>query len=303
MIPLVIDSDIGTWADDVLALGLALQSPEIELRAFTTVEGDAKTRARIARRFLEIAGRTDVVVAAGCDRPLMRRVPGRWAGHEGEGLLDPSETPLPFDPRHSAQVLVEAAIREPGALTLLAIGPLTNVALATILEPRFSAAIKQAVIMGGALRNGPGWLETPAAEWNFACDPEAADVVLRSGMAITLVPYDVGDRVRFRRPHLDRLRASGGALQLAIAGEVERSMARHGSDESWPFDPLALAYLIDRTLLTLAPLHVEVLTGGSGLAGMTVVEAPNPDRPANATVAIDVDAPRFETFLVGRLCG
>lgn len=301
MIPLLIDSDIGTYLDDYLAIGLAVSSAEIELRAVTTNDGDATTRARIARRLLDLAGRTDVVVAAGAGEPLLRRRPGNWAGHEGAGILDGLGVAPQLDHRHGAQVIVDEAMAHPGELTILAIGAMTNLALAFALEPRVTSAIKHAVLMGGSLRNGPGWLGVPVAEWNFAADAEAADMVVRSGVPLTIVPFDLGERCRFRRADIARLRAAGSPLQLAIADQAERAMARWGEDETWPFDPMALAYLIDPTLLTIEQLHVELLTGTGRFDAAMIVERPTPDRPANAGVAVDVDVARFEAMLVDRL--
>lgn len=298
MLPLLIDSDIGTYLDDFLAIALAAVAPEVELLAVTTNDGDTATRARIARRLLDAAGAGAVPVAAGSGTPLLRRKPGGWAGHEGEGVLEGAPD-RSLDPRHAAQVIVDITRARPGEVTLLAIGAMTNVAVALALEPQLPGLARQLVMMGGAMRNDASWRETPVAEWNFAADPDAADVVVRAGFDLAIVPFDVGARARFRRADIAALRRGGAALGDLLAGQAERALARWGSDETWPFDALAVAMLLDPSLVMTEPLAVTVLSG-EPFAGMAVF-APPGERAANARVVVDADIGRFERLLLERL--
>lgn len=300
MLPLVIDSDIGTYLDDFLAIALAVVSPEVELLAVTTNDGDTTTRARIARRLLDVAGAGEVLVAAGGGMPLLRRTSGNWAGHEGEGLLE-GAPPRELDSRHGAQLIVDITRARPGEVTVLGIGAMTNIAIALALEPALPRLVRRLLVMGGSMSNDVAWRETPVAEWNFAADPEAADVVARAGFEFAVVPFDVGARARFRRADVEALRAAGGPLRELLAGQAERALARWQSEETWPFDALAVAMLVDPSLVTTEQLAMTVLTTDPEFAGLSVFERPGDGKAANADVAVDADIPRFERMLLERL--
>jgi purine nucleosidase len=158
----VLDTDIGTDVDDVVALALLLRLPDVDLRAITTVYVDAALRARMVRAVLAVAGRPDIPVGQGVDRPLLNRDALAWAGFEGEGLLpaDADEAqaqPLP----HAVDLLVKTVLARPGEVTILAIGPLTNVALALLREPRLAMAVRRIVIMGGVVQRRFDQLTVP----------------------------------------------------------------------------------------------------------------------------------------------
>ena len=194
---LVLDTDIGTDVDDCLALAVVLGSPELSLEGVTCVYGNVLLRTRMVRKLLRLAGRDDVPVMAGAGLPLLRRRPVYWAGHEGDGLLAPSDEALAPAPEHAVDFLVRTVMENPGQIHLLAIGPLTNVALAFGREPRLPQYLAQLTVMGGAIR-GPDSLGLPYAEHNIVCDPDAAHVVLTAGAPTTLVPLDVTTRVTIR---------------------------------------------------------------------------------------------------------
>jgi purine nucleosidase len=188
----------------------------------------------------------------------------------------------------------------PGQIHLLAIGPLTNVALAMLKEPRLAANLAHLTIMGGVLR-GPDTLLWSIAEHNIVCDPEAAHVVLSSGAPMTLVPLDVTTRCSIRRDHVARLRAVGDPFHDAVAEQVELypRFAQQGS--TYLHDPLAAAIAIEPGLVKAVPLHVAVETQGRLTSGMTAMRAPTAKLPATAAVALTVDAARAEEFIVERL--
>lgn len=300
---IILDTDIGTDPDDCLALALVLASRELELVALTTVYGDVAVRARIALKLLRLRGAPGALpVAMGADRPLGRQ-PVYWAGHEGQGLLEPGdETPQPSK-QHAVDLIVDTVMARPGEITLVAIGPLTNVALAFLREPRVAGSLAGLVVMGGVV-GGAHALHLPWTEHNFRSDPEAAQIVLQAvppGVPLTIVPLDVTTQVRIRLPDLASLRGAGDAYHQAVAGQV--ALYPPFIQRGWGYlhDPLAVAALIEPSLVTLEPLRAVVDTGGEHTAGKLLVAPPTPDAPATAGVALHVDAPRAERFILDRL--
>jgi purine nucleosidase len=297
---IILDTDIGTDVDDCLALALILASPEIRLEGVTCVYGDVLLRARMVRKLLRLAGRDEVPVLAGAEQPLLGRRPVYWAGHEGVGLLEGADAGLAPASEHAVDYLVRTIGENPGQIHLIAIGPLTNLALAFLREPRLARGLAHLTIMGGALR-GPDDLGLPYAEHNIKSDPEAAHVVMTAGAPITLVPLDVTTRVRIRREDVARIRAGGTPFQEAVARQVELYPPFRDRGYTFLHDPLAAAAAIRPDLVETRSLHVDVELTGQHTTGATLMRTPSADAPANANVALSVDAPGFETFLVSRL--
>ncbi len=298
----ILDTDIGTDVDDVVALGLLLRSPSIDLRAVTTVYVDAVLRARMVEAVLAVAGRPDVPVGRGADRPLLDRDPLYWEGHEGEGLLRDEERDGQVWPR-AVDLLIETVLARPGEVTVLAVAPLTNIALALLREPRFATAVHRIVIMGGIVQRRFDQLAAPYAEHNIRCDPEAAQIVLASGAPITLVPLDVTTRVRIRRDALPRI-AAADALGALVADQLGRYMARKGRDWTHPHDPLAASAAIQPDLLRTTPMRVDVETRGEFTRGQTAATVPTTtDGRPLVDVALELtgDAASFERWLVEML--
>lgn len=285
---IILDTDIGTDVDDCLALATVLASPELRLEGVTCVYGDVGLRARMARRLLELAGRPDVPVFAGASEPLLGLRPIYWEGHEGQGLVADDDPPLATAGRHAVDFIVETALASPGAIHLLAIGPLTNVALALRAEPRLAGAL--------------AW-HLPYAEHNIKCDPEAAHIVLSAGLPAALVPLDVTTLVRITPADVARIRAGGGAFRQAVAEQVERYPKFGQRGFTYLHDPLAAAALADPSLVTWEQLRVEVELGGRLAVGATLARAPEPAGPPPARVALAVDAARAEQLVVGRIAG
>jgi len=290
---IVLDCDPGH--DDAMAILLALASPEVELIGVTTVAGnqtlDKTTRNALVT--LEIAGRADIPVVAGADAPLRRAL--RTAPHvHGETGLDGPELPVPAagavgtDPREWL---------EPGVV-LVATAPLTNVArwLESGTRP------DRIVWMGGAIGVGN---VTPAAEFNAFVDPEAAAAVFASGIPLTMVGLDVTHKALFTREHAERLREAGraGRFVAELSDFFQQFHERsYGFDGSPIHDAMAVAHVIDPTLLTTRPANVAVETSSEYCDGRTVVDLRGvTGREANAEVGVDVDAERFLALLVSRL--
>jgi purine nucleosidase len=297
----ILDTDIGTDVDDVVALGVLLRAPTIDLEAVTTVYVDSALRARMVRAVLQAAGRADIQVGRGIDRPLLGRDPIYWVGFEGEGLLDtkkPDTTPWP----HAVDMIVERVLARPGQITILAIGPLTNIAMALLREPRVASGVRRIVIMGGIVQRRLDQLGMPYAEHNVRCDPEAAQIVLTSGVPITLVPLDVTTQVRVRRADLRRLHERGGLAAL-VADQLDRYMTHMGRDWTHPHDPLAAAAVIRPDFLRTQPMRVQVETAGAHTRAQTVAVTHDPasDTVPPVDVALEVDVPGFEQWLLATL--
>jgi inosine-uridine nucleoside N-ribohydrolase len=298
----IIDCDPGH--DDAMALLLALGSPELELAAVTTVAGNQtldKVTAN-AIRVLDVAGAHAIPVAAGADRPLVH--PARVASEvHGETGLDGPDLPPPSREPESVHAveLIAAKLRE-RPHTIVAIGPLTNIALLLALHPELTGRIERIVLMGGAIAEGN---VTPAAEFNIWCDAEAAHRVFTSGLALTMVGLDVTHRALLSSERAEGLRSSGRAG--AVVADLHRFYSSfhqtiYGHRSTPVHDALALASVIRPNLLKLEPLHTEIDTSTGLCRGRTVVDRwRRLGKEPNANVAIDVQGDAFVNFLCARI--
>ena len=297
-IPIVLDCDPGH--DDAIALLLALASPEVELLGVTTVAGNqtvGKTTAN-AIRVLELVGREDVPVARGAARPLVREPFVAAYVHGESGLDGPDLPPAHGDPiaQHAVELL---AVRVAGK-TLVATGPLTNVALLLALHP--DVRPERIVLMGGAIAEGN---VTPAAEFNIWADPEAAARVFASGLDVTMVGLDVTHRALVTTRDAERLRAAGrvGAVVADLLAFYERFHREvYGFDGSPIHDAVALAYAFRPDLLETKELNVEIDTRSELCRGRTVVDVwRRSGREPNANVAVGIDSEAFVELLAERI--
>jgi inosine-uridine nucleoside N-ribohydrolase len=306
VIPVLIDCDPGQ--DDAIALLLALASPELDVLGVTTVAGN-QTLEKVtanALRVLELAGRSDVPVAPGADRPLARDLVLAADAHGESGLDGPALPPPTASPlaQHAIDFLAERVLASERPVTLAPTGPLTNVALFLAQKPEAAARIARIVLMGGAI--GAGNM-TPAAEYNVWVDPEAADRVFASSLDVTMIGLDVTNHAVLTPEDADRLRGAG-PVGAAVAGMLDF----YGSfyRETYSFagapvhDAVALAHVIRPELVTTVDRHVAVDLGSGLCRGRTVVDMRRRRLgadPPNARVAIEIDAPAFTAFLLDRL--
>ena len=302
----VLDCDPGH--DDAMAILLAAASPAIELEAITTVAGN-QTLDKVslnARRVCSVAGIDRVPIAAGCEFPLRRDriVAGEIHGDSGLDGVDWDEPSVDLDPRDGVDLIVELALRdEARRLNVVAVGPLTNVATALQREPRIAGRIERVAIMGGAIGLG-NW--TPSAEFNIYADPEAADVVFRSGIPITLVPLEVTHQALATEPILARIAAletpvarMSDALLRYFAETYERVF---GFDAPAVHDPCAVAAIIDPTMVHARPMNVEVDLGSELSLGRTVCDVyGTTGRTPNAEVGMGIEADRFWELMLAAL--
>jgi purine nucleosidase len=341
--PFILDVDTGI--DDSLALLYAAASPEAELVAVTCVYGNVEAGqvAHNTRAILDLAGRVDVEVALGREMPLERplRTTPETHGPTGVGYAQLPVPTRPLSERHAVDLIVTEASRRPGEITLVTLGPLTNVALAVQLEPALPRLLRGYALMGGAF-GAPG-NTTPTTEWNIHCDPEAARIVFRawadacadnSAVARPLaLGLDVTEGARIGPDHVVRLARRAGSMpddSLALASPDDpmaptRSVASNpivrfvadalrfyfefhraydGFYGAFIHDPLVVAAALDRRLVTTEPLYVDVETSGELTTGMTVADRRHlTGKPPNIDVANAADVATFLDRLVERVGG
>ncbi|MFI5015493.1 MAG: nucleoside hydrolase [Hyphomicrobiales bacterium] len=305
---IIIDTDPGQ--DDAVAILLALASPdEIELLAIVAVAGNVPlSRTSLnARKVLELAGRRDIKVYAGCERPLARELRTAEHVHGPTGLDGPSfpEPVMPLEKQHGVDYLVETLLAlEPKTVTICALGPLTNMAMALVKAPRIADRVQRIVLMGGAYFEVGNI--TPAAEFNIFVDPEAADVVLKSGIPIFMLPLDVTHKALMTSARLARVRALGNKAGIAVADMLSFSqqfdLKKYGWDGAPVHDPNVIAYLLQPDLYRGRLINVSIETMSPLTRGMTVADWWQiTDRPRNVTLLKDVDADGFFELLTSRL--
>jgi purine nucleosidase len=304
---IVIDTDPGQ--DDAVAILLALASPEIEVLGITAVAGNVPLAltAHNARVVCELAGRTDVPVFAGCDAPLRRRLVTAEHVH-GKTGLDGADLPaprMPLQEAHAVDFLIRTLREEPaGSVTLVPIGPLTNIATALQRAPDIAARLGRIVMMGGAYFEVGNI--TPAAEFNIYVDPEAAEIVFGSGVPITMVPLDASHKALTSRARVEAFRALGTPVGHAVTGWLdffERfDVEKYGAEGGPLHDPCTIAWLLRPELFSGRQVNVEIETEGRFTAGMTVADWWGvTDRAPNALFLRDVDTEGFFSLLTERI--
>ncbi len=274
---IIIDTDPGH--DDALAILLALASPELEVLAITTVAGNVPLSwtTRNARLICELAGRPDVAIFEGCDRPMVRELVTAEEVHGQTGLDGPSwdEPTMAVQDQHAVDWMIETLLdSEDGEITVCPIGPVTNVALALVREPAIAPKIREIVTMGGGYFVGGN--VTPAAEFNVYVDPHAASVMYRSGVPIVAMPLDVTHKALMSPAWLESLRALDGEVgkkSAAMLSFFERvDVGRYGDMGGPLHDPATIAYLIDPDLYVGKDVYVEIEIQSELTMGMTVVD-------------------------------
>jgi purine nucleosidase len=302
---IIIDTDPGV--DDALAFLLAIASPEIKLEALTTTQGNAtlETATRNALAVLELARASHVPVAAGSQLPLVQplRASAQVHGAGGIGnakLPEPRTKPIPG---HAVDYLIERALAEPGELGIFPIGPLTNIAMAIRKEPKFAEAVKELVIMGGAIQENGN--VTPLAEFNIYVDPHAAHIVFHSGIPITLIPLDVTHKCLLKQEHVERLLKIDSPITTFIRDSVSTYFTfsyERGFTGCVLHDPLTLATIIAPGLVTLKEYFVDVDHSGGAAMGKTFADIFGvTKKPANMRVALDVRGEDFVELFLQRM--
>ncbi|MFO1121124.1 MAG: nucleoside hydrolase [Hyphomicrobiales bacterium] len=306
-LPIIIDTDPGQ--DDAVAILLALASPELELLGITAVAGNVPLALteKNARKICELAGRPDIRVFSGAIRPMLRNLVTAEEVHGKTGLDGPvlPEPAMPLQDQHAVDFLVDTFMSNPaGTVTLCTLGPLTNVALALVREPRIASRIKQIVAMGGGYFEGGN--VTPAAEFNIYVDPQAARLVLESGIPLTLIPLDCTHQALTTSKRVEAFRSMknrSGPATAAMLDFFERfDENKYGTDGGPLHDPCVIAWLLKPELFEGKLVNVSVECESDLTMGMTVMDWWRVTKRApNATVLRKVNAEGFFKLLIERI--
>ncbi|HTB92892.1 MAG TPA: nucleoside hydrolase [Candidatus Sulfotelmatobacter sp.] len=324
----IIDTDPGT--DDAMAIMLALNSPELDVRALTVVPGNVTASQGLenALRMVSLANRCDIAVAGGAQHPLFQKLVTAefWHGQNGLANVELPPSKCKKDPRWAPDLIIELVHANPHEITLVPIGPLTNIALAIEKDPSIVPLVKEVIIMGGSITGGN---VNAAAEANIANDPEAAQIVFQAGwqLPLTMVGLDVGDKTLLTRKHIEALKKNPGPESDFIFKVAEYLIGlseKFGESGTPMYDPLAVGVAIDNTLVKTPAMHVDVETRGEFTRGETVANRrggiernvlhhfPDGDRyviegidkvEPNAKVCTEVNAEKFLQMFVSRIQG
>jgi purine nucleosidase len=319
---IIFDTDPGT--DDALALMLALNSPELDVRAITVVPGNVTAEMGLenALRMASLAGRCDIPLAAGARHPLFQKLITAefWHGKNGLGNIELPASKCKVDPRFGPDLIIQLVHASPHEITLVAVGPLTNIALAVEKDPSMVSLVKEVIIMGGSISGGN---VNASAEANIYNDPEAAQIVFQAGWPLTMSGLEVGDKVLFTRKYLDELGRTHGPMNdfvYGVAQYLADLSVKFGSAGAQMYDPSAVAITIDPTLVKTQAMHVDVETRGEFTRGETVgnrrggternvlhgdhyvIEGVDPVTP-NAKVCVDADADRMLQLFISKIRG
>jgi len=317
---IIFDTDPGT--DDAMALMLALNSPELDVRAVTVVPGNVVAAQGLdnALRMMSLANRCDIPVAAGAQHPLFQKLTTAelWHGKNGLANIELPPSKCKVDSRWAPDLIIQMVHAVPHEITLVPVGPLTNIALAVEKDPSIVPLVKEVVLMGGSISGGN---VNAAAEANIANDPEAAQIVFQAGWPLTMVGLDVSNKTLFTQKHLDQLGNTHGPINdfiYQVAKFLIDLSAKYGFSGTAMYDPLAVGVAIDSTLVTAPEMHVDVETRGQFTRGETVanregyvkrnvlhgdhyvIEGLDKVAP-NAKVCVEVDAERFIRLYLSRI--
>jgi len=318
----IIDTDPGV--DDAFAILLALNSPELKVEALTVVPGNVDGRQGLenALKIVSLAGRCDVMVAGGAQHPLNQKLitAQYWHGPNGLAGVELPASKCKADSRFGPDLIIELVHKYPHEITLIPVGPLTNIALAVSKDPSIAPLVKNIVIMGGSITGGN---VNGAAEANIYNDPEAAAIVFNAGWIVTMIGSDVGERTLMTRKDIAQLQAAHGPESDFVAKLADFYLTRSeksGYQGAAMYDPLAVATAIDPSLVTLKDMHVDVETKGEFTRGETVANRMGSDEKnvlhgdhyeiegvielkPNARVCLASDADRFLKLFTSRIKG
>lgn len=319
---IIIDTDPGT--DDALAILLALNSPEVQVQAITVVPGNVTAQMGLqnALKLVTLANRCDIPVAGGAQHPLAQKLITAEFWHGKNGLANIElPTQCQADPRFGPDLIIQLVHKYPHQITLVPVGPLTNIALAVSKDPSIVPLVKEVILMGGSISGGN---VNAAAEANIYNDPEAAQIVFTAGFAsLTMVGLDVGNKTLMTDRQITVLQAAPGPMSNFVAevGRFLLNLSQGFGETGTPmYDPLAMGVTLDPTLVTTQAMRVDVETRGGFTRGETVANRSNMvernvlhgDRyiiegvdkvTPNAKVCVDVQAQRFLDLLVSRIRG
>jgi inosine-uridine nucleoside N-ribohydrolase len=319
---LIVDTDIGTYYDDAFAVLLAARSPEVDLLGVTTNYGDTELRSKIARKVLNVAGRPDVPVAKGIGTPMSGNA--LMFGFEGENILEETDTDedLRWIDEPAPNFIIRQIMENPGEVTVVTLGAVTNLAVAYLMEPRIAQNVKEVIMMAGVIVpivDEKGVRRSPIEEYNFNNDPTAAQIVCKSDLPMTLVPIDVTLQIPLRDDQIKAIQASDDKVAKLVADIIEVwppqerqiYMAVGIPTEHtglWLHDPLTVALAHDRSFCEMTRLHISAEFAPTPIArdllerNDVLRTIPRKLEP-NMDVAVTIDVDRFTDHFTDRILG
>jgi inosine-uridine nucleoside N-ribohydrolase len=319
---IIFDTDPGT--DDAMALLLALHSPELDVKAITVVPGNVTAEMGLenALKLVSLAGRCDIPVAGGARKPLFQKLITAqfWHGKNGLGNVELPPPTCHAESRFGPDLIIEFIHKYPHEITLVPVGPETNIAMAVLKDPSIVPLVKEVIVMGGSISGGN---VNAAAEANIFNDPEAAQIVFNAGWPVTLVGLDVGDRTLMTRPLIAELAKTHGRendFAVGVLNYLIDLSEKYGAKGIPMYDPLAVGAAIDVSIITTQDMNVNVETRGEFTRGETVANRHNMQEhnvlhgdhyeiegaevlKPNVKVAVEVDAVRFLKLFIDRVAG
>jgi purine nucleosidase len=289
MKPIILDTDVGTDVDDAFAIALAASAPELNLKAVTTVYGDVQLRVRMARKLLDLLGREDVPVAAGWGRPLTPDRQSYWGGWEGRGFLESEDDGEPIQDQSAVELITELLRTTPEPLTLVAIGPLTNVAAVLQTAPDLIPNIAEIICMAGTIVPGE-------EEWNVQCDPDAARIVFESSVPLRLGTRFIVNQPILKPPHQRRLATSEHPAIRALVSMLEVFLAEKQRDITPMYDPVTLSMAYTDAFIQTKTMKIAV-----HMLDDVVMLEPDPRAKRRMEISTSVNPEQFVEDLVARL--
>ena len=317
---LIIDTDIGTYYDDAFAVLLASRSPEVDLLGVTTVYGDTDLRARVAKKVLTVAGRQDVPVCKGIGKPLQGN--SLMFGFEGEKIRTDADKNIKYSDDHAVNFIIRTIMENPGEVTVVTLGAVTNIAVAYIMEPAIAKNMKELIMMAGVvipIVDQKGVRRSPVEEYNFNNDPLAAQIVVNSDMPKTMVPIDVTLQIPLRPDQVDRINASGDSVARLVSDilsvwppqeyVIYLSVGIPTEHTGlWLHDPLTVALVYDRSFCEFARVHIAAefaptTVGRDMLIKQDILRTVPKKLAPNMNLAVKVNADRFTDHFTDRMIG
>lgn len=292
---IIIDTDIGTNPDDALAIALAVNSPEINIKGITIVYGDVETRGKIAKEITLLANK-DIDIYLGIEKPLLRQRKVFWSGIEGKEVNINKE--INFKKMHAVNYIIKTIMNNPGEITLVTIGPLTNIAASIILEPKIIENIKEIIMMAGAVHLASNKNTLEKYEHNISSDPEAASIVFNSGIKITMVGLDVTRQVSLTKSEKNYMFNKNIPLVNLISQMLDNHMNYLKRDYFYLSDSIAMSLLIDSKIVRTEKMEVTINYDGKIKSGKTNAKK---TELGNVDVALEIDKTRFFDLLKTRV--
>ena len=295
MVKIIIDTDIGTNPDDVIAIALAAKSPEIDIEGITIVYGDLKTRAKIANEVVSLAN-INSKIYIGVEKPLLRKRDIFWLGIEGKEIDLSKE--YKYEKTHGVDFIIKTIMENPGQITLVTIGPLTNIAAAIILEPKIIKNVKEIIMMAGVFQIGVNKSTLEKVEHNISSDPEAASIVFESGIKITVVGLDVTRQVSLTKSEKDILVKDSTPFVNLISKMLDNHMDCLKRDYFYLSDSIAMSLLVDPSIVKTKKMKINIKYDERHGTGETVgIDS----GLGNVNVALDIDKEKFFKLLKTRV--